>query len=750
MSISKIFAICTGVIVLLGALFPVNITRVQNTPKEDAKYVRRIFNGHSVGQLFNHDYYSIHALEIVARADTPHTAILIANENNTEIGRATISLTQDDQWFKIPLTHDLNNGTDTVTFTTEKNTSKEHAILMRIQVDSDFYTNGNMFVDGEASYGDIAFRTIQRAPAWQTLLIWGQVNSTSTYQMIVYFFEGLVVTAIILLVTTWVPNQIRNHKFNAMTLIPLIAIFILSIIVRAPYSHLLQGVYGGDAFNYLSKTYAFLHGHDPFAADPRKGPFYPLLLLPAFLFHDPLLWSRWIGIISAAATAVLVPLIGRKLGIAWPFAVLTGLLVAINRDFIFESPSGLAMTLFTCMITLSVYCYLKISDSKKYITLLSVSSALAMLTRFEGALVGAILLPFAWIKYRLQLKQVVKASVLWIAIMAIPFISIFWSGVSGIRTPQDIQNDDGLYLVHSLQDKQLQLNIQLGYEFFTNTFIWKGDHISVAQWLAIGLLAGLVIIMARRFIPKIANPTLPTLGFALLPCMLFIIAMNNETNCFIIVALFYTLIGIGIVLLVKKNPLTGIPILLVALSQIAVITWILPKGRYFLPALPFLYLFLVYTLNELLPRTKKYAKAGIVSAMIALCTFGIYSYTSNASVMEKQVEEYNNKSNTTDALFKALLYVRDSKLSMGTRETNDLYALIYIPEHLLFTLKATENQDTAEQELAWIQKNHIQTILVRDTDKQFAIITTHPELFSTPQIFTSKNGDAKISVYTLK
>jgi hypothetical protein len=124
---------------------------------------------------------------------------------------------------------------------------------------------------------------------------------------------------------------------------------LFAIAIRAPYTHLVEGVFGGDAFNYLSKSRALLAGQDFFAADSRKGPVFSLLIAPGLFMLDPLWWSRWVGIIAAAGTVTLTVFIARRLQLGWPAAAIAGLLVAVNMEFLWESSNGLANTTYVCV-----------------------------------------------------------------------------------------------------------------------------------------------------------------------------------------------------------------------------------------------------------------------------------------------------------------------------------------------------------------------------------------------------------------
>ena len=732
------------VAVFVVAFFPISVLRVQDAPKEDAKYVRRIYDNHAVGQVFHHDYYSISKLAVLVRADAPHSATLIAkNSEGKELGRENIELTTEDQWVEFTFKKSLKKGTDTVFFSTISGTRMDQAILMRYQIDSDLYSEGNMVIDGKDSYGDIAFQVTETSPAWKALLVWGQVNGTSAQRAVLLVLEGVVIAVAIFGLL-----QIRfgaHRKFYGY--VPSVAIFIYTLFLCAPYAHLLNGVFGGDAFNYMDKAFALIHGQDPFAADARKGPFFSLLLIPGLFLPDPLIWSRWVGIVAAGLVAGLVPLVARRMGIRWSVAIMTGVLVAGNSFILFEAPDALAMTTFTCLILLCVYAFLSMKKDGKFLWVLAVASGLTMLTRFEGALVGAILLPAAWIRYRISWRNILWPIVVAGLLMALPLSSYIISGKSGIRTAQDIQNDDGLFLVHSIHDEQLGLNIQRSYEFFTNVFIEKGTNMNIALYLAAGVFIGILLVLTLRYIPRISSRVLGVIGICSAAVFLFALAMNNEVNKYMLVALLYILTGIGIAFFVRKKPIEGIAILLAIASQVAVIIWILPKTRYFLPTIPFLYLFLGYGIHLLAASKKKIVQFAV---LVLLSTASIYFYQDEQKYLAKDVEAYNNKAFETDVLVKALIDLRSSKQSVAVESLDDLAIRMYIAPEKLFTMQSNKSSDIAQQELRFIQDNHIHFLLKREDSDDWQIVQKNPELFSDAKIYTTKNGDAKVLVYTVK
>lgn len=730
-------------LVIIAIFWPITVIRVQNTAKEEPQYIRRVFEGHTVGQSFRHEYYRIYAIDILARTEIPSVHSLIATDSDdNELGRTVINPGLQDKWFRVDFEQPLPPGNHTIIFKTEPPASLEQALLIRFQPQSDRYSEGDMIVDGKQSYGDIAFKTFERLPAWRALLAWGQVNNTSVWKGSVLVARGIIVAVIVLAATTL---KLKRWPM-ANILVPLILLFFISVIVRIPYTKSIEGVYGGDAFNYLSKTNAFLTGDDPFAADPRKGPLYSVLLLPSFLMSNPLLWSRWVGIIAASLTASLLPLVARRFGLAWPLAVLTGLLVAVNQEFIWESLSGLANTLFAFLILLCIYSYLQIKTSKTWLWVLAVCSGLTMLTRFEGALVGAILLPSAWWQYRLRLKPILLSTLLAAAIMALPLISFFWSGVSGIRTPADISGDSGLFLVRSIKDEQLILNIERSYEFFTNLWLQTGDNIPIGLLIGQGLLIGVLLIILRYLVPKISRVGMTTLGGLIILSFLLLLIMNNEINREVLSSALYVLTGIGLVFWLKKRPWVAAATIFTILVQISTVIWILPKGRYFLPVIPFLNLAIVFGLNSFFAGRNIRRKLPL---LFLVSTAAVFFYIDGHTTLQDRLQDYNEKAQDTAVLLNAITYFRNAEVRVGVHATGDVPTVLYIPSERLFTFNTPTEQNLARQEINWLNENNIEQIMERDRKPQWVSVRQYPEVFSPFRTFSSAYGDSRVFVYSV-
>src|SRR3989338_7416415 len=105
-----------------------------------------------------------------------------------------------------------------------------------------------MIVDGQESYGDIGFRLYDRVPAWRSVLIWGQITRHSLWPQIWRIITGVLI-AIGLLITSQLGNK-HEHSRRVLTF-AFVILALAALIIRMPYLRTIEGVFGGDAFNYL-------------------------------------------------------------------------------------------------------------------------------------------------------------------------------------------------------------------------------------------------------------------------------------------------------------------------------------------------------------------------------------------------------------------------------------------------------------------------------------------------------------------
>lgn len=724
--------------VIIAAFIPVLALRQHSVPKEDPKYIRRVFGEHTVGQRITGEY-PVHTIEVAVRGNDTYPATIIAvDEEGKERGRAGINLTPQDQWVRVQLTPPLTPGQPVITFTTTTETSQDQAILIRYESQSELYEGGLMIVDGEDSYGDIGFRTFQRVPLWQSVAIWGQITDAAAIRGLNRLLISLLIAGLL-----FAASRGNSRPVVVGGLLVLLALATFSI--RVPYLQSIEGIFGGDAFNYLSKANEALQGNDPFAADPRKGPLYSLLLIPGFFTPDPLLWSRLVGMIAAAGAAVLLAFVAREFKLSWGLAIGAGVLLAVNQDFIWESPSGLANTLYVAFILGSILAYLK-GKNRNWQWALAVLCGLTFLTRYEGVVIAAVLLPALWWREKLPWKRAILLITTAILIMMIPQVSLVWSGTSGIRTFEDLQADGGLSLVQSLgglADNLYQFNKFINSMWLTPE---EGDiHPFTLPAVGLGVLASVAIglLKARSF--KNGRLYWATAGLAsLLVLAIFMLTKSSAARQFLIV-IPWLFTGLGLVPFIRSRRYDALVVLAVALLQMFVILLILPKSRYFLPLIPFFTLLLVFGIHSLLQWGKSnYAQ---LATLFALGMLSTYAYAEGHQSLQLTQEVYNVRAHSTNMMIKAATFLRSQHGNVGIPNGDEEVAKILLPVKRRMFYKGGVD---AMPELSWMKGNNIKYLVERSDGPFWQSVRERPDLFELLHTYENIHGEERVLVYVVK
>lgn len=731
-----IFWVIVAVSILILAWVPVFSVDLYNPAKEEAKYIRRIFADHSVGQTINTEH-PIDAVEILLRSQHPQTSTLIVmNQQGRTLAHKKVSLTAEDQWQRIVFDQSLPAGHHTLTLTSPSSTTQAQAILVRFQPQSDLHGDGHMVVDGQPSYGDLGFRTLDRVPLWRFLLRWGQVTDKAALRGLscLTIAAGL---AALLLILGW---RIRSSRKKIILAIAFGVLSLAVIGLRLPYTHEIEGIFGGDAFNYLTKTRDLLEGRDIFASDPRKGPLYSLLLIPGFLTADPLLWSRWVGIGAAVATTLLLAKVARQFSLGWAMALGAGALLAVNKDFIWESPSGLANTLFTALIVAATLAYLKASH-RTWQWVLSILLGLIFLTRYEGGVIAVVLLPALWWRERLPWKHALSLIAVTGMIMAIPQLSLVWSGVSGIRTADDLLSDDGLSI--ALSSEQLVYNLDRLWRFLTTVWLIPESTKLIVPAIIVGLLVGVGLEFTRRSSPAYKNINAVISGGALLGLLLLVMAKSSAAREYF-VAVPWLLIAVGLVPWIRSRPFDAIVIVMMLCVQTAVITVILPKPRYFLPLIPFMSLLMAFGLRRLFMwNNTLLARA---NAVFALSLIAVLFYTDGRASLLKQTEKYNTQAHPVSVMIEAAKFLRSDRGRVGFYTSQEQPIMTYLPpaRRLFFS---PSDPTSIEEELRWIAAHNLRYVVERNEPPQWRSVRQYPEIFEHKHTFDTIYGEAKVKVH---
>lgn len=718
---------------VLAAWVPMNFVRVQNLAKEEEEYIRRVWGQHTVGQTF-HVSNPLDALEIQVRAtENLNVPVIVTMEDGTQLADTTISAGPRDSWVTVPFSTNVPAGNHTITFSAPTVPDQNGALLIRYQPDSTRYEDGQMVVDGEESYGDIAFRTHVRTSAWRAVLLRLLVTDKSSQSAAGVLLIGVII-AIAIVGTTILPARYR-------LVVGIAALMLFAVVIRAPYTRSIEGVFGGDAFNYYSKTNALMHGQDPFASDPRKAPLYSFLLIPGLYVNDPLLWSRWVGIVASAVIAGITPLLAKRFGAAWPVALGAGALVAVNVELIWEAPSGLANTTFAALIVVLAWAYAEYVHSKASIWawLIAIASGLTVLTRYEGVLfvlpicIAALFVQkLSWKKYT---ALVATAGIL----IALPFSSYVWSGTSGVRTLSDIQEDEGLSLIHSGDD--IADNISRMHGFFSNVWV-QTDGLTP---LILPLLIGIVLMLFIEFgIPRIkysSSYTHIVLAVATALYLFLLIAAKHPSGRHLLIALLMAAVGAGATLCLKRQPKIAIPIIIGGVALTVFILGILPKSRYFIQLIPFMGIAMTLAAGRIFSSAKSTFHIGSV---LVVSIVAAYVLTSGHTTLAGRLETYNADAHEDAVMLKALQFLRSDHGRVGyfaSSAGNPTF--IYIPDDRRFGF----TEEGAENERTWLLKNKIKYLIERPGGPLWKSVTAYPNAFTVAHLFDSIYGESTVTVY---
>lgn len=575
--------------------------------------------------------------------------------------------------------------------------------------------------------GELALALEEKIPAWEYATRF-QLEHPDLAQKIIFTVIGGIILMLILLGSSRIPFFIALFIFACV-----------AISIRIPLAHSIDSAYGGDAFNYLLKSRAWIDGADPFSADPRKAPLYSFLAIPGLAnIFDAVTWERWVNITTAGGTVVLVSLFLRRLGVPVGLAIGGGALLAVNRDFQFESVQGLSNTVYAFFVLLSGYALL---ISRPY--MLALASGLAFLTRYEGGAVAVVLMPFIFLQKNISAIKKYTSLGMLILLVVFPFMLFPFSHSIGIRTLSDIQSDDGLYLTHSMDDfwsnfkgfttlwgRMWILTPNIGHPFF-----------ALGAGVALGIMAH--VIFMRIWGRKI----LPAIPYVLALLFLTLVIRNISEEAPYIVYLFSLLAGIGIGYSAWRIPRKFIPILAMLIVQIIVITLILPKSRYYLPVIPYAAIAISAGIYCVSGAGKK--GIGRMGSLILMSFFVMFTYVDAMQALPGQVSDYNEKSSGQTVLLNAARAVKYLDGIVGIAEGSDLQMRAYLPMNRVTVFPdSLRNIDTQS---ALLREKNVEYIVDTTENPYFAVLVeAHGEMFEKVSSFTTKWADTTATLYRLQ
>lgn len=618
----------------------------------------------------------------------------------------------------------VSRGEGFVVSVSSPNASRDNAIGVRFDLET----------------RELALSVREKIPVWERIYRWAlehKKNVSRTLQILKY---SAALAGIFLLVE----YLARRNRFIGISA-GLLFLVACTLYLRVPLSNSLESAYGGDAFNYILKGNAWIIGEDPFAADPRKAPLYSFLTAPGLLPpFDPVLWARGISIISAVATVVLVCLFLLRSGAPLSIALGGGLLLSINRDYQFESVQGLSNTLYAALIFACTYAYL---SQKKY--MVSVYAALATLTRYEGAAVAGIMMPAMWVLYRSSWRKMIREALPFLILVAIPFSLTIVTGNVGVRTVSDITSDEGLYIAHSWD--YFVPSIKAFKIFYGRLWFLSSSVGDVFGLFGIGACIGLIgswmvkkYVFLRKFLVLIPMLIIYAFIYGSLfgqsPWSSF-----GEVKFFIGLLSLSTGFGVGSALLFR--PKAYVPIILMVAVQIAVITAILPKNRYYLQILPFIAMAIAGGF-WVLSGAKKATKVAHGFALVALCVIISTVYLFGDEALSGQVSDHNEKSASQTVITMAGKYLKTVPEKVAISEHIDIALRVYVPQDRFVSFP--DRLDTIDEQYTKLRESGAGYVLQSSDHPYFAgLIAAHPEAFQEVATFTTRWADVSTTLYRI-
>ncbi len=590
--------------------------------------------------------------------------------------------------------------------------------------------------DDKTGLGAVA--VIERVPMWKQVRFWTEVYPNIAGRFFNTLGWGLAAAAwLFWLGKDWRWGRVNNWMVGIGILIGLV------IWTRLPLMGQIESAFGGDIFNYLLKSREWLAGGDPFAADFRKAPLMSLLLLPGFLpGFDQVIWGRVISGAAAAVTVLLIVMVSRGLKLPTGLALGAGLLLAVNREFWWESAHGLANSLFAMLVLMSVYIFVRYKDRLGSYKL-GVVGSLAFLTRYEGGVVPAVLMPMMW-WYKRRWGEMARSVLSMGLLLAIPFIMWPFSGEVGVRTLADIRDDSGLYVVTSGEDWQ---NNVMAFKLFMGR-LWLLQPLVGRQWQWLGWGIGLGVLISWRQARKgrLNAWTSPLILLVMAAGLLWVVGRGSGEMYKILGLAVTGLMGIGISgLLVRKWKEMG-PVMVMALGLWLAVTMILPKTRYYMWLIPLMTLAIVYGLWMLSrgkrSRVSRAAVLGLMGMWVMLV------YIDSREALPGRLSDYNEKSARQTVMLGAARQLKRETGKVAVIADQDLQLRVYLgPDRILVT--DTEDKKATEK-IEWLRNKQAEYVVETSAIPYWQeVVDAYPDKFELINTFETRYSLIESSLYVV-
>lgn len=604
------------------------------------------------------------------------------------------------------------------------------------------FNPNNVFSDGyhsdESGFadGDLAIRLHEQVPLWQAVerLIINQPQQATNLGLAISLS---IIASLLALRVGWKKSHPQLKRLIEISL--LLTIALIAIIARLIILPSLDGVSGGDPYNYLFITDKIASFSNPFEGVKRL-PGYPLLLLPAYLSNiDDQMWMRLLNILSAGGIIASLGLLSRRLRLPWSVQIISAILLAFQKDFFWLSLRPEAYSVYALLLVISLILFFSLNRLRQQIAFGLILGYAAM-TRQEGFVLALILglsalahlgwCFFIQIKtknsHKHQLTRLARSYLIAFApalLLVLPFfINNAIAYGNPIYTPYFA--GDRLQIVDSWpaftdavgatwgildtlwksaweHQERLPLNSSLFSTSALLTILWWTYHrhrlnkksTSIEHWLII--IASLLLITY--------SITYYLIGTVHLNGPMVVI-----TSAALIMSPFAFL---------TTARWRGLVVLLVLLSQLGIATWFHPFPKHFQQSYPLIVLVLTTLLiadsnHRAFKRLAIGASYCAILFPLALAQINLYDNSNRNAI----IDDYNSDAALDSVVYRAIQTTHGLTGPYGIDKTY-LPAELYFKDHISYYANAAST--TPQQEFEWLKEHHIKTLIITNNTPAF-------------------------------
>ncbi len=484
--------------------------------------------------------------------------------------------------------------------------TKENALGVRKELVGSKYTEGNFYYKDKKEDVDVAFAVFHKDKLYkifvqQVILDFQKILKSKLFVMSILIFALFLTFCYIFL------EKIKKENLQKIFLVIVLFVFIISHLIVCFWGiSKIQGHSGGDPYNYLFIGRRLIALQNPFLGDKRL-PFYPLLLIPGLLLInliDPILWERGVSVVAGGMILLIWYFLAKRLKIPPLIFILTLVLLVFNKEFFWLSFQAWPFTTYAVLLLLATLFFYSFQKPWRPLFLGAVLG-MAGMTRQESypAILLILILVFFYYRKDLNWKRFL-ALVVPLVIAALPLLI---SNITHYGNP-----------LYSYYFKQGRLESVDSWRAFLERFgvIWgvigglyfnKWKHalrISFDLFFYLSFFAMLALAFKKYWLRRFAFLNLnKIISFSVLFLSIFIFffffhyTLNEEADVLSLVnKIFVAAFLVGLIRFCWDYKIKALPIILICLTQIAVVFWFFPYTKYMVPTLQFLVLFLSFGL----------------------------------------------------------------------------------------------------------------------------------------------------------